>query len=258
MLVVGGLDAVWKYNNPAWDTMVYKIVLIGRSVDIPTISGEDYLIRLQMRNKDVHAIKNVHNQGVYLDMSNVIRNAAFAIMPYGTVRKQDYREQLEGLASHAALAIERARRMAEEAWAAAERPVGSSRDTRGAPPQSLVSAPKAPPGPPLVGALRPPPPPPPRVAATTLASVWDTVVDFVWTREAPLAKAGVPPLPPTPRHHSTLPSCRPCRNRRQQRHRRRKRGQSPRRQYLEYTWSTLMKTHRRRRADSDQRQDSQR
>ncbi len=192
MLVVGGADAVWKYINPAWDAIVHTMVLIGRGLDIPTISGEDYLKRLQLRSKDAHALKHERSQNVYLDMFNAIRNAAFAIVPHGTVRKQDVREQLEGLASHAALALERARRMAEEAWAAAERPAGSSRDHRDDPPQSLASVPKTPPGPPLVGALRPPPPPPPRVAPTTPTSVWDTVVDLVWTREVPLAKAGVP------------------------------------------------------------------
>ena len=87
MLVVGGADAIWKYNNPAWDTMVDKILLSGRGMDTPTISGEGNLKRLQLRCKDVHAIKNEHNQGVYLDMFNAIRNAAFAIVPYGTVRK---------------------------------------------------------------------------------------------------------------------------------------------------------------------------
>ena len=93
---------------------------------------------------------------------------------------------------HAALALERARRMAEEAWAAAERPAGSSRDHRDAQPRSLASVPKTPPGPPPKGALRPPPPPPPRVAGTTAKSGWDAVVVLVWTREVPLAKAGVP------------------------------------------------------------------
>ncbi len=88
MLIADGADVVWKYSNPAWDTMVYKTVLTGRSMDTPTISGEGYLIRLQLKSKDVHATKNVHNQGVYLGMLNAIRNAAFAIVPYGTVRKQ--------------------------------------------------------------------------------------------------------------------------------------------------------------------------
>ncbi len=88
MLVVVGADDIWRYINPAWDTMVQKMVLIGRGLDIPTVSGEGYLNRLQLRSKDIHALEREHSQNVYLDMFNSIRNAAFAIVPHGTVRKQ--------------------------------------------------------------------------------------------------------------------------------------------------------------------------
>ena len=57
MLVVGGADVIWKYNSPAWDTIVRKIALNGRNTDTPTISGEDYLKRLQLKSRDAHAIK---------------------------------------------------------------------------------------------------------------------------------------------------------------------------------------------------------
>ena len=49
MLVIGGASDIWRYSNPAWVTLVIKMVIIARGIGIPTITGEHYLRRLTLK-----------------------------------------------------------------------------------------------------------------------------------------------------------------------------------------------------------------
>ena len=128
MLVVGGTSGIWSYNTVAWDVMVNKMVLMARAMGIPTITGERYLRLLTLGPDKTHAEESESNADVYLQWFQDMRNAAYAIVPEGSIRNPTARR---AIADQAVAAAQTKAGQPKAVPAKAGQSAGSSSDLRG-------------------------------------------------------------------------------------------------------------------------------
>ena len=79
-LIIGAAADIWGFAI-GWDAMVEKMVMMARSLGIPTIAGQRKFAEFEKEEDGWHSVKNDANQRKHLKMLEEVRNVAYAISP---------------------------------------------------------------------------------------------------------------------------------------------------------------------------------